>query len=78
MTPDIQFTDLPDEAMVLIYKSKAPHQRLEIAFSLWTFARSLVKCGVRMNHPDWSEREIEEATSRRMLEASARSEKGLE
>lgn len=32
MTDDLGFTDSPDEAMILIYKSKGPHQRLEITF----------------------------------------------
>jgi len=70
MAQDIRFTDLPDEAMILVYKSKAPHQRLEIAFSLWTFARSLVKSGLKAQHPDWPEKRIEEETSLRMLHAA--------
>jgi hypothetical protein len=70
MAQEVRFSDLPDEAMINIYKNKAPYQRLEIAFALWTFARSLVRGGLRAKHPDWSEREIEDETSRRMLHAA--------
>lgn len=70
MAQDNGFTDLPDEAMIPYYRSKAPYQRLEIAFALWSFARSLVKGGLKTQHPDWPGRKIEEETSRRMLHAA--------
>ena len=70
MAQDTAFTDLPDEAMILVYRSKTPHQRLEIAFSLWTFARTLVKSGLKTQHPDWPETKIEEEASLRMLHAA--------
>ena len=69
MANDVELNDFPDEAMILVYKSKPPHQRLEIAFALWTFARSLTKSGLKMRHPDWPEKRIEEETANRMLHA---------
>jgi hypothetical protein len=70
MAEEIRISEVPDEAMIPIYKSKAPYERLEIAFALWTFARSLVKDGLKSLHPDWSERQIEEETAKRMLNAA--------
>jgi hypothetical protein len=67
MAEEVEFTDSPDEAMILVYKSKTPYQRLEIAFALWAFARSLIKSGLRTRHQEWSERELEEETARGML-----------
>jgi hypothetical protein len=63
-------SDLPDETMISIYKAKTPQQRLEIAFGLWSFARSLVKTGLETLHPDWPEQAIEEETAKRMLNAA--------
>jgi len=70
MTAKLPAADLPDETMISIYKGKAPHERLEISFGLWSFARSLVKAGLKTFHPDWSEQAIEEETAKRMLNAA--------
>jgi hypothetical protein len=59
--------DLPDEAMVPVYKEMTPYQRLEISFALWSFARSIVKAGLAALHPDWSDQAIEDAAAKRML-----------
>jgi hypothetical protein len=67
---DRVFSDLPDEAMISIYKAKEPYQRLEIAFGLWSFARSLVKDGLRSFHPDWPESLLDAETAKRMLHAA--------
>lgn len=64
------FSELPDEAMISIYKDKEPYQRLEIAFGLWAFARSLVKDGLRSIHPDWPESLLDAETAKRMLHAA--------
>jgi len=63
-------SDLPDETMISIYKEKTPQERLEISFGLWSFARSLVKAGLKTLHPDWTEQSIEEETAKRMLNAA--------
>lgn len=70
MFDQFPLSDLPDEAMISIYKEKTPQQRLEISFGLWSFARSLVKAGLETLHPDWPEQAIEEETAKRMLNAA--------
>jgi len=70
MVEHMPFSDLPDEAMISIYREKTPQQRLEIAFNLWTFARSLVKAGLKSLHPEWTEPALEQETAKRMLNAA--------
>lgn len=70
MTDKIPAIELPDEAMISIYKAKTPQQRLEISFQLWSFARSVVKAGLKSLHPDWPEKTLEEETAKRMLNAA--------
>lgn len=70
MAERLQINDLPDEAMISIYREKAPYERLAIAFELWAFARSLVKSGLKTCHPDWPESAIENETAKRMLNAA--------
>ncbi|MCX6563108.1 MAG: hypothetical protein NTU60_05825 [Candidatus Aminicenantes bacterium] len=70
MAKKLLISDLPDETMISIYKGKTPQQRLEISFGLWSFARTLVKAGLKTIHPDWSDQAIEEETAKRMLNAA--------
>jgi hypothetical protein len=70
MANKLSLYDLPDETMISIYKEKTPQERLEIAFGLWSFARSLVKAGLETLHPDWPEVAIEAETAKRMLNAA--------
>lgn len=70
MVKKLLISDLPDETMISIYKGKTPQQRLEISFGLWSFARTLVKAGLKTIHPDWSEQAIEVETAKRMLNAA--------
>lgn len=70
MEMDGLFLDPPDEAMISIYRDKEPYQRLEIAFGLWSFARSLVKDGLRSIHPDWPESLLDAEAAKRMLHAA--------
>jgi hypothetical protein len=43
-----------------IYKSMTPEQKLKIAANLHHCARALKAAGLRDQHPEWSEREIQE------------------
>ena len=43
-----------------IYQSMKPEQKLKIAANLYRHARALKVAGLRDQHPDWSEKEIQE------------------
>ena len=45
---------------------KTPTERLQIGFDMWRAARKLVAAGVRQQHPDWSDDEINREIARRM------------
>jgi hypothetical protein len=47
------------------YRRMTPQQRLQIAFDLYELSRTLVRQGVRHQHPDWSDRQVEEEVLRR-------------
>ncbi len=70
MAEKFSLADLPDDAMISLYKEKTPQQRLEISFGLWAFARSIVKTGLKTRYPDWPEQALEEETAKRMLNAA--------
>ncbi len=59
--------ELMDPMMVEIMRNKTPAQRLAIAFRMWDSARLIVKGGVKYQHPDWTDQEVEREISRRML-----------
>ena len=52
--------------MAAIYRRKTPTERLQIGFDMWRAARKLVAAGVRQQHPDWSDDEINREIARRM------------
>lgn len=58
--------EMMDSMMVEIMRNKTPAQRLAIAFRMWDSARLIVKGGVRYQHPDWSDEEVEHEISLRM------------
>lgn len=43
-----------------IYQSMTPEQKLMIAANLYHAARALKSAGIRDQHPDWSEKKIQE------------------
>ena len=59
--------ELMDPMMVEIMRNKTPAQRLAIAFRMWDSARLIVKGGIKYQYPDWSDKEVEQEISRRML-----------
>jgi len=58
--------ELMDPMMVEIMRNKTPAQRLAIAFRMWDSARLIVKGGVMYQHPDWSDKEVQQEISLRM------------
>ena len=43
-----------------IYRSMTPEQKLKVATDLYRSARELKAAGLRSQHPDWSESEVQE------------------
>jgi hypothetical protein len=47
------------------YRRMTPQERLQISFRLYELTRTLVRQGVKHQHPDWGPEQIEEEVSRR-------------
>jgi hypothetical protein len=70
--PKRTFTDevLSDE-MAAILRAKTPAERLQIAFSMWSFAQQMIRRTARGEHPEWSEAELECHVAHRMSYGAA-------
>jgi hypothetical protein len=58
----------PEEGLrmqIEAYRRMTPQQRLEISFRLYELTRTLVRQGVKHQHPDWNEQQIQEEVVRR-------------
>ena len=58
----------PQEGMrkqIEIYRNMTPQQRLQIGFDLYALARILVRQGVKYQHPDWNEQQVQAEVMRR-------------
>jgi hypothetical protein len=55
MLPDEQ----PSPEQIEIYRRMTPERRLQIAEQLYWSARRLKAAGLRAQHPDWSEQQVE-------------------
>ena len=58
--------EVVDDAMAAVLREKTEAQRLQIAFDLWAFARSVILQRVGAEHPDWNPAAVERETARRM------------
>ena len=47
------------------YRHMTPQQRLQIGFRLYELTRTLVRQGVKYQHPDWNEEQIHQEVLRR-------------
>jgi hypothetical protein len=59
--------EIVDEKMAQVLRAKSPAERLEIAFSLWRFARDTIRRNVAREHPDWPDDRVQRETARRLL-----------
>jgi hypothetical protein len=55
-----------DPAMVAILRDKSAAERLAISWGMWRSARAMLCNLQRVEHPDWSEDEVNRAVSRRL------------
>lgn len=58
--------EIVDNDVAEILRQKTPAEKLAIADSMWRFARNLVAAGLRFDHPDWDESQIQREISRRL------------
>ena len=47
------------------YRRMTPQERLQISFRLYQLTRTLVRQGVKHQHPDWDEDQVHEEVLRR-------------
>jgi hypothetical protein len=50
-----------------LYRRMTPQQRLQVGFELNDWLRSFVRRGVKFEHPDWDEQQVEQEVRRRFL-----------
>ncbi len=58
----------PEEGMwkqIELYRGMTPQQRLQVVFRLYELTRTLVRQGVKHQHPDWDDRQIAQEVRRR-------------
>ena len=63
----------PEEGMwkqIEGYRRMTPQQRLQIGFRLYELSRTLVRQGVKHQHPDWDEQQVEREVVRRFCLAA--------
>jgi hypothetical protein len=65
MLPDEQ----PSPEQIAIFRKMSPGRRLQLAEQLYWTARKLKAVGLRMQHPDWSEEQVNEEVRRIFLHA---------
>jgi hypothetical protein len=65
MPPPLDTTPEIEAMQICIFRSMTIEQHLEIALEISLLSRALMKAGVRNQHPDWSDSEIEREVHRR-------------
>ncbi len=62
------FTDeILCEPMAAILRTKTPAERLAMALKSWTFLRDLIRRTAAMQHPEWSQAELDRHVAGRMM-----------
>jgi hypothetical protein len=64
MPPPLDTTPEIEAMQIRIFRSMTIEQHLEIALEISLLSRALMKAGVRNQHPDWSDSEIEREVQR--------------
>ncbi len=58
--------EVVDDAMAAVLRAMTGAERLQIVDRLFRFARELVASGVRSQHPEWNQDQINRETARRL------------
>lgn len=58
--------DVVDDVMADFLRQKSEGERLSIAHGMWRHARNMIQSVLRSENPDWSDRQIEAETTRRL------------
>jgi len=64
MPPPLDTTPEIEAMQIRLLRSMSVERHLEIALEISLLSRELMKAGVRNQHPDWSDREIEREVHR--------------
>jgi Rv0078B-related antitoxin len=66
-TIDPRNIEIIDDALAAVLRNKTPAERIAMAADANETARKLAAAGIRHDHPDWSQRDVESEVARRML-----------
>jgi len=58
-----------DPKQIELYRSMSPSQKIRIALRLYYSAWQLKEAGLRLHHPDWTQKELQEKTKEIFLYA---------
>lgn len=65
-SPALRQLDIVDDVMADFLRSKSESERLSIAHGMWRHARGMIRSVLRSENPEWSERQLEVETARRL------------
>jgi hypothetical protein len=66
------FTDeVLSEPMAAILRTKTPTERLAMALKSWTFLRDLIHRTAALQHPEWSQAELDRHVAGRMIRGAS-------
>jgi hypothetical protein len=57
--------------MAEVFRQKTEGQRLAIAHGMWSHARKMLLAVLSVEHPDWSQEQIEREAARRLSHGAA-------
>jgi hypothetical protein len=60
------------EQQIAAYRRMTGQERFQIGLQLYDLARSIVRSGVRDQHPDWNDEQVEREVTRRFRFAADR------
>ena len=64
--------EVVDERVAEILRRMTPAQRVEMALDCGRTIREVAACAVRRQHPDWTDKQVQQEVSRRMIRAGTR------
>ena len=64
--------EMMDDAMADILRRKTESERLRIGARMWSSARVILRGAIRMEHPDWSEEDVNREIARRISHGAIR------